>query len=206
MRKTSLIPLIKSILNAETTALTDGKKLLKLTNIFDDETLRLFNQARYILEESQVPGQEHRARIGFDVNKGVEQNLENFVLDNEDYNVIRKTISEAVGINYTYMGISLWEDTGGYHIPKHVDNDSFDAAAQIYLPAYDENMDIADYNALPNTGTIFFDGIQEYQIPFVPNTGYFCTGTQTVRHSSGETVKEGHVRRSLYLYFKQDGR
>ena len=54
MRKTSLIPLIKSILNAETIALTDGKKLLKLTNIFDDETLRLFHQARYILEESQV--------------------------------------------------------------------------------------------------------------------------------------------------------
>ena len=128
MRKTSLIPLIKSILNAETIALTDGKKLLKLTNIFDDETLRLFHQARYILEESQVPGQEHRARIGFDVNKGVE--LENFVLDNEDYDFIRKTISEAVGINYTDMCISLWEDTGGYHIPKHVDNDSFDAAAQ----------------------------------------------------------------------------
>ena len=58
MRKTSLIPVLNSISNAEITALTNGEKLLKFTNIFDDETLRLFHQARYILEPSIVPGQE----------------------------------------------------------------------------------------------------------------------------------------------------
>lgn len=202
MRKTSLIPIINSILNAETTVLTNGEKLLKFTNVFDDESLRLFNQARFILEPSQVPGQEHRARLGFDMNKGLD--IDGFVLDQDDYEVIKRVISDKVGIKYNYIGITLWEDTEGYYIPKHVDNDSFDAAMQIYLPAYDSNMNIAENNALPNTGTIFYDGIQEYQIPFIHNTGYFCTNSQTVTHSSGEPVKAGHVRRSLYLYFKHD--
>lgn len=202
MRKTSLIPIINSILNAETTVLTNGEKLLKFTNVFDDESLRLFNQARFILEPSQVPGQEHRARLGFDMNKGLD--IDGFVLDQDDYEVIKRVISDKVGIKYNYIGITLWEDTEGYHIPKHVDNDSFDAAMQIYLPAYDSNMNIAENNALPNTGTIFYDGIQEYQIPFIHNTGYFCTNSQTVTHSSGEPVKAGHVRRSLYLYFKHE--
>ena len=204
MRKTSLIPIINSILNAETTVLTNGEKLLKFTNVFDDESLRLFHQARFILEPSQVPGQEHRARLGFDMNKGLD--IDGFVLDQDDYEVIKRVISDKIGIKYNYIGITLWEDTEGYYIPKHVDNDSFDAAMQIYLPAYDSNMNIAENNALPNTGTIFYDGIQEYQIPFVHNTGYFCTNSQTITHSSGEPVKAGHVRRSLYLYFKHEQR
>jgi hypothetical protein len=202
MRKTSLIPVLNSISNAEITALTNGEKLLKFTNIFDDETLRLFHQARYILEPSIVPGQEHRARVGFDLNKGLE--LDGFVFDAEDYEVIKRTISLKLGIDYNYIGVTLWEDTEGYSIPKHVDNSSFNAAMQIYLPTFDEDMNIASYNALPNTGTIFYDGIQEYQIPFIPNTGYFCTNSQSITHSSGDPVKAGHVRRSLYIYFKHD--
>jgi len=185
-----LIPICNAIFNADTIVLTDGEKLLRLNNVFDQETIDLLVDARNILESSTVPGQEHRQRESWDLGQNTHE-----AMTMEDREAIKEAVETAMGTKYQYMGVSLWEDTASYSIPKHVDNDGLNAAMQIYLPS--------DNCALPNTGTIIYDGIQEYQVPFIPNTGYFISNSNTTVHSSGLPVKLGHVRRSVYFYFKK---
>ena len=81
----------------------------------------------------------------------------------------------------------LWEDTEGYKLDKHVDNDNIFLSLQIYLPS----------TAQKRTGTIFYAD-KKVQVPFVPNTGYFCIIPREITHSSGRPVRKGTYRRSLY--------
>mgnify|MGYP003976025413 CR=1 FL=1 len=186
MKKTSLIPICDAIFNADTTVFTDGEKLLRLSNVFDAETLTKIATALDDINPSEKLYKDHKARTLYDFN-------DQEAITQDDIEAIQAAVETAVGTKYQSMGVSLWEDKDSYYIGKHTDGEGLNAAMQIYLPA--ENC------ALPNTGTIMYDGIQEYQVPFVPNTGYFITNSNTIVHSSGDPVKPGMVRRSLYFYF-----
>ena len=190
MKKTSLIPICNAIFNADTTVLSDGEKLLRLHNVFDEDALNELSNAFRELEPGLVTRQEHRKRTSWDLGQN-----NHAAMSNEDRFAIQKAIETAMDTKFESMGVTLWEDKESYNIPKHVDNDGLNAAMQIYLPS--------DEGALPNTGTIIYDGIQEYQVPFVPNNGYFISNSNTTVHSSGEQVKAGHVRRSVYFYFRR---
>jgi hypothetical protein len=180
MKKTSLIPICNAIFNADTIVLTDGEKLLRLNNVFDLDLIHTLQDLKADIDGSQ----EVRNRQVWDVQ-----------LEDDDTEAIKSAVETAMDTKYQHMGVSLWEDSDGYYTPKHTEADNVNASMQVYLPA--------DNCALPNTGSIVYDGIQEYQVPFVPNTGYILSNSNTTVHSSGVPVKPGHVRRSVYFYFKK---
>ena len=180
MKKTSLIPICNAVFNADTIVLTNGEKLLRLNNVFDEDLIHNLQD----LKDDIAPRQEARNRQTW-----------NLQLDDEDTEAIKTAVETAMDTKYQHMGISLWEDSEGYYTHKHIEQDNVNASMQVYLPA--------DDCALPNTGSIVYDGIQEYQVPFVPNTGYILSNCNTTVHSSGEPVKAGQVRRRVYFYFRK---
>lgn len=190
MKQTSLIPICNAIFNADTIVLSDGEKLLRFNNVFDDDVLQGLVGAMSSIVPGKAHGQEHRARQSWNLDVDVHNTMTAGDLD-----AIKLAVEEATGTKYQSMSVSLWEDTESYSVVKHVDPDHLNSVMQVYLPA--------DNCALPNTGSIVYDGIQEYQVPFVPNTGYFLSNCNTTVHSSGEPVKAGHVRRSVCFYFRK---
>jgi len=180
MKKTSLIPICNAVFNADTIVLTDGEKLLRLNNVFDEDLIHNLQD----LKDDIAPRKEARNRQTWDLQ-----------LADEDKEAIKSAVETAMDTKYQHMGVSLWEDSEGYYTQKHIEEEHVNASMQVYLPA--------DNCALPNTGSIVYDGIQEYQVPFVPNTGYILSNSNTTVHSSGEPVKAGHVRRSVYFYFRK---
>lgn len=155
----------------------DGESLYLLGGVFDDKIIKGFNKIKKETQSLRVTNQADRMSW-------------NLPIDNPSE--LLSQIKELSGKKFTNVKAALWEDTEGYHIPKHVDNENIEGAMQIYLP---------DDEGLKETGTIFYDGIQEYQIPFVSNTGYFITNAQKMWHGSGEVVPPGLVRSSVYFIF-----
>lgn len=199
MRKISLHRLSRTLLNS-TQQSFDSETLYEIKEIFDEETLRAFHSFKVQHEDTTVPQQEEKQRKGWNCN----DYQANCPLDAGDLEVILATINELCGANFDHISLALWEDSEGYKIEKHVDNKSFTAAMQIFLPTYGEDMELQDSKPLRNTGTQFYKNNSEdiIQIPFIPNTGYFITNSQKVFHSSGEPVPHGLIRSSAYFIFR----
>ena len=199
MRKISLHRASKKLLNS-TTYSFGNEKLYVFKDIFDEETLRALHSFKVNNESSVVPEQEDKQRIGWNCNV----DMPGCPFDGGDFEVIIETINDLCNTNFTHTSLALWEDTDGYKIEKHLDNKSFIAAMQIFLPTYGEGMVLQDSEPLYDTGTQFYNNNPEgmIQVPFVPNTGYFITNSQKVFHSSGEPVPQGSIRSSAYFIFK----
>ena len=92
--------------------------------------------------------------------------------------------------HHNFIGISLWEDTGGYNFNWHTDNELLSSALQIYL-----------FDCPQNYGTTFNINNIEYALPFKHNTGYFID--QSVRpmltHKTTSIVPDGIKRYSMYV-------
>ena len=199
MRKISLHRTSKQLLNS-TPYSFDDETLYVFKDIFDNEILRALHSFKVNNQSKLVPQQEDKQRIGWDCN----EDIPGCPFDEGDFAVILETINDLCNANFTHTSLALWEDTDGYKIDKHVDNKSFTAAMQIFLPTYGEAMAIQDSEPLRNTGTQFYNNNPEgmIQVPFIPNTGYFITNSQKVFHSSGEPVPQGFIRSSAYFIFK----
>tara|TARA_B100000497_G_scaffold123223_1_gene155506 strand:- start:443 stop:1042 length:600 start_codon:yes stop_codon:yes gene_type:complete len=199
MRKISLHRLSRTLLNSTQQSI-DSETLYDFKEIFDEETLRALHSFKVQHEDTAVPQQEEKQRKGWTCN-----DLQaNCPLDAGDLEVILATINELCGANFDHISLALWEDSEGYKIDKHVDNKSFTAAMQIFLPTYLQDMKLQDSEPLRNTGTQFYKNNSEdiIQVPFIPNTGYFVTNSQKVFHSSGEPVPHGLIRSSAYFIFR----
>ena len=199
MRKISLHRTSKQLLNS-TPYSFDDETLYVFKDIFDNEILRALHSFKVNNQSKLVQQQEDKQRIGWDCN----EDIPGCPFDEGDFAVILETINDLCNTNFTHTSLALWEDTDGYKIDKHVDNKSFTAAMQIFLPTYGEAMAIQDSEPLRNTGTQFYNNNPEgmIQVPFIPNTGYFITNSQKVFHSSGEPVPQGFIRSSAYFIFK----
>jgi hypothetical protein len=199
MRKISLHRTSKQLLNS-TPYSFDDETLYVFKDIFDNEILRALHSFKVNNQSKLVPQQEDKQRIGWDCN----EDIPGCPFDEGDFAVILETINDLCNTNFTHTSLALWEDTDGYKIDKHVDNKSFTAAMQIFLPTYGEAMAIQNSEPLRNTGTQFYNNNPEgmIQVPFIPNTGYFITNSQKVFHSSGEPVPQGFIRSSAYFIFK----
>jgi len=199
MRKISLHRASKQLLNS-TLYSFDNERLYVFKEFFDEETLRAIHSFKVNNKSSVVPAQENKQRRGWNCNPDVS----GCPFDDGDFAVILETVNDLCGTNFTHTSLALWEDTDGYKIEKHIDNKSFVAAMQIFLPTYGEGMILQDSEPLRNTGTQFYNNNPEgmIQVPFVPNTGYFLTNSQKVFHSSGEPVPQEYIRSSAYFIFK----
>jgi hypothetical protein len=199
MRKISLHRLSRTLLTS-TQHSFDSETLYVFKDIFDEEELRAFHSFKTQNNSTAVPQQEDKQRTGWNCS----EDIPGCPFDNGDFEVILETINELCGANFEHISLALWEDSEGYKIEKHVDNKSFTAAMQIFLPTYGEAMAIQDSEPLRNTGTQFYKNNSEdiIQIPFIPNTGYFITNSQKVFHSSGEPVPHGLIRSSAYFIFR----
>jgi len=199
MKKISLVPIVNSFKNADTITFKNNEKLFILKDVFDLETLKSFHQLRHSKQGTTVPLQENNARISWDIDP-----LQNECFDTDDFSFFVEFLNTVQNRNhYQFCTASVWEDSEGYQIGTHVDNSTFVSAMQIYLPVFDENMEPKDSEQLYHTGTKFYQNEELVcQVPFVPNTGYFLTNSQTVFHSSGDAVSADNVRRSLYMIFK----
>jgi len=180
----------------------DDEIVYAFDNVFDDETLRSFHSYKVTKREESipVPYQEHLPRQAWtlDIKDPISP------IDDEDMSVLLKVINKLCNTNFKHISASLWEDYTGYQIDKHVDNKSFVAALQIYLPTYGEKMKQQNNKLLEDTGTQFYHNNPEsvVSIPFIPNTGYLCTNSQKIFHSSGKPVPEGLTRSSIYFILK----
>ena len=150
--------------------LVDG--LYHIKNCLSQSELNLCKEL-YKSPGEKVPLQEDRPRL---------QRIVDF-----DFSKITKIINKNHDKSLGHISGILWEDTEGYKLDKHVDNDNIFLSLQIYLPS----------TAQKRTGTIFYAD-KKVQVPFVPNTGYFCIIPQELTHSSGRPVRKGTYRRSLY--------
>ena len=163
----------------------DGESLYLLGGVFDDETIKVFNKIKKETPSKEVPNQTERLSWPLPIDNPSE---------------ILSQITELSGKKFTNVKASLWEDTPGYKINVHKDNEDVEGAMQIYLP---------DDEGLKETGTEFYmsniNGDPAYEpyirVPFVSNTGYFITNAQTMWHGSGEVVPPGLVRSSVYYIF-----
>ena len=199
MRKISLHRLSRQLLNSTQQSFSN-ETLYVFESVFDEETLKGFHSFKVHNTSNAVPQQEDKQRRGWNCN----DDMIDCPLDSGDLEVILATINELCGANFEHVSLALWEDSEGYKIDKHVDNKSFTAAMQIFLPTFGEKMALQDNEPLRNTGTQFYNNNPEdiIQVPFVPNTGYFLTNSQKIFHSSGEPVPQGSIRSSAYFIFK----
>jgi hypothetical protein len=96
--------------------------------------------------------------------------------------------SESVS-QHNFIGISLWEDTDGYNIDWHTDNNLLSAAVQVYL-----------FDTCPKQcGTTFQLENSLAELPFVHNTGYLIDQqTNPLVHKTSHPTPAGVKRYSLY--------
>jgi len=99
-------------------------------------------------------------------------------------------INEIFNRHDTFMGITVWKDREGYHIPKHVDNDAIDIALQLYLSP--ESGDFA---------TEFLHNNEIIKAKYMQNSGYLL-GDKVI-HSMTTPVSADHTRYSLYAIWRR---
>lgn len=90
---------------------------------------------------------------------------------------------------HNFIGISLWEDTDGYNIDWHTDNDLLSGAVQVYL--FD--------TCTKEYGTTFKLKNSLVELPFVHNTGYLLDQhSNQMVHKTSQPTPTGIKRYSLY--------
>lgn len=107
------------------------------------------------------------------------------------FSMVTQTINNMLPSQqqHNFIGISLWEDTDGYNIDWHTDNELLSGAIQIYL--FD--------TCAKDYGTTFKVDSALVELPFMHNTGYLIDQHQNqIIHKTTQPTPNGVKRYSLY--------
>lgn len=100
-------------------------------------------------------------------------------------------------LNVKYIGDitgNLWEDSEGFEMMMHKDNERVSCAMQIYM---------GDGTDLRLGTSIGHDsGVPFATLPYIKNTGYILTRPQELNHGVLTPVPAGFKRYSFYFYFQ----
>ena len=107
----------------------------------------------------------------------------------ESFQRLTPAIEKMWGKPLVFHSLNLWEDSPGFKMNSHLDNDAVGVSLQVYLNECDENV-----------GTEFYAGENLlYKLPWIKNTGYICNHTPDSWH--GILQRNTITRRSAYVIY-----
>lgn len=94
----------------------------------------------------------------------------------EELHMVFESVTETINKLYPgsvrkFMGITVWQDSHGYNINWHTDNEVIDISMQVYLQGY---------NQCP--GTEFRLSAENILVPWDINTGYISSNHPSLRN------------------------
>ena len=166
-------------------------ELSTLKNVLEPQAL--YKLYAYILNESEKPWQMETAPdYGlWDVpRRKISWHAESIIEElHEVFSASTDLIADAVQRAVKFHGIVLWEDTQGYQIGWHSDNEILAATMQIYVAGPEIN---------PGTEFDIGNGAS-HVCEFDINTGYFIDQTQSrLKHRTTGAVPAAANRYSLF--------
>jgi len=103
---------------------------------------------------------------------------------------LEQEVSDTFSRQLKLQSVNFWQDSPGYTISPHIDNNRISVAMQIYINQ-------SNYEA----GTeMYKDHDVIYKLPWVPNTGYILNNTDKSIHGMMTTVNT--LRQHIYVIFK----
>jgi hypothetical protein len=99
-------------------------------------------------------------------------------------------IEKVWGKELVFHSVNPWEDSPGFKMDPHIDNDAIGVTIQVYVNDCDQDV-----------GTEFFDADNNllHKLPWYKNRGYMCNNTPDSWH--GMTVQNKILRRSIYAIY-----
>jgi len=191
MIKETVNSIIKSLENSKVHK-GNGHIYQSLENVFDEE---FKNELLDTIEQENNFTVEHlqkkQARIKLKHNNPLQNKLKIIF----SHSQIKKFIQESYDIKVGDVVPSVWIDSEGYNLPRHVDDGSIAVAMQIYLGTA-RKLGTQLYTDMESTDPL---ATFEYKM----NCGYMMLNCNTSFHQTEGTVPEGFKRPSVYIRFRK---
>lgn len=106
------------------------------------------------------------------------------------FQALEQEVSVIFSKQLKFQSVNFWQDSPGYSINPHLDNNRISVAVQVYINEAD-----------PLLGTeMYKDGDVFYKLPWIPNTGYILNNTPNSIHGMRTTGNTN--RQHVYAIYK----
>jgi len=117
-----------------------------------------------------------------------------FIVEHLNSHVIKEKFCRLLNMDSIgFIEGNLWEDSEGFEMAMHEDNEHVNCSMQIYIG---DEIDLRLGTSLGHDS-----GIPFTTLPYIKNTGYILTRPQNLKHGMLTPVPAGFKRYSLYFYF-----
>jgi len=163
----------------QVTPLSEG--LWTVGQVFDNADFAYIESAiRSIPIEKYTAGIDNRYELVWQ-NDGILEEL------TDAFRKVSDQISKITNLELSFNQVRVWQDTAGFMIPFHED----DQQATVHIQTY----------VYGNIGTTWYTPAGRTTIPFIPNSGYITECSK--RYPHGTLVPTMDNRYSLYATFNQ---